>query len=125
MNIQQVGKTHNKSPGDIQNRVNQFRGTGVNFADLIREKVKPAELKFSAHAENRIKSRNITLTQELKDKLNRAVSDVAAKGGKNTVVLTDSSAFIVNVGSRTVVTAFDKSSMKESVITNIDSATII
>ena len=125
MNIQNVGKLQGSSPGDINNRVNKYRGTGVNFGDLIREKVKPQELKFSAHAENRLKSRGIELTDELKEKLNRAVSDVAAKGGKDTVVLTDSSAFIVNVSSRTVVTAMDLESMENNVITNIDSATIV
>ena len=124
MNISTV-KGHNKSPTIIDNRVNQFRGTGVNFGDLIKEKVQPRELKFSAHAESRIKSRNISMDSELKEKLNRAVSNVAAKGGRNTVVLTNDSAFIVNVQSRTVVTAMDREAMDENVITNIDSATII
>lgn len=124
MDIDRIGKS-NSSPGDLRNRVNQYRGTGVNFGDLIREKVQPQELKFSAHAEGRIKSRGIELTPELKTKLNHAVSNVAAKGGKDTAVISGSAAFIVNVSSRTVVTAMDSESMKDNVITNIDSATFI
>lgn len=124
MEIDRIGKGVNNA-GDLRNRVNQYRGTGVNFGDLIREKVQPQELKFSAHAEGRLKSRGIEVTPELKESLNRAVSNVAAKGGKDTAVFSGNEAFIVNVSSRTVVTAMDKETMKDNVITNIDSATFI
>ncbi len=122
--IDRVGNGLNES-GNVTNRVNQYRGTGVNFGDMIREKVQPQELKFSAHAESRIKSRGIEMTPELKSQLNKAVSNVAAKGGRDTAILAGDAAFIVNVQSRTVVTAMDRESMKDNVITNIDSATIL
>ncbi len=124
MNIDSVGKGAGSS-GDINHRINQYRGTGVNFGDLIREKVQPQELKFSAHAEGRLKSRGIEVTPELRLQLNQAVSNVAAKGGRDAAVITGDSAFIVNVQNRTVVTAMDREGMKDNVITNIDSATII
>ena len=113
------------SSGDIINRVNQVRGTGVNFGDLIRERVQPQDLKFSAHAESRLKSRGIEMTEELKGKLNEAASSAAAKGGRDTAIFAGDTAFIVNIQNRTVVTAMDRESMKNSVITNIDSATMI
>ncbi len=122
--IDRVGSAVNNSES-INNRVNQARGTGVNFGDLIRERVQPQELKFSAHAENRLKSRGIEITPELKQNLNQAVSNVAAKGGKDTAIFAGDTAFIVNVQNRTVVTAMDRESMKNNVITNIDSATIV
>jgi flagellar operon protein len=124
MMIDRVGTSVNGS-GDINSRINHARGTGVNFGDLIRERVQPQELKFSAHAESRLKSRGIELTSELKDKLNRAVSNVAAKGGRDTAIFAGDSAFIVNVQNRTVVTAMDRESMTNNVITNIDSATMV
>ncbi len=124
MNIDRIGNGVSESV-DLKNRVNQFRGTGVSFGDLIRERVQPQELKFSAHAESRLKSRGIELTPELKAQLNKAVSSVAAKGGKDAAVIAGDSAFIVNVSSRTVVTAMDRETMKDNVITNIDSATFI
>lgn len=124
MNIDRIGNGVGE-PIDLKSRVNQFRGTGVSFGDLIREKVQPQELKFSAHAESRLKSRGIELTPDLKAQLNQAVSNVAAKGGRDTAVITGDSAFIVNVSSRTVVTAMDRETMKDNVITNIDSATFI
>ncbi len=124
MKIDELGSSGNEA-ANIKNRVNQYRGTGLNFGDLIREKVQPQELKFSAHAENRIRSRGIDITPELKEQLNRAISDVAAKGGRDTAVIAKEAAFIVNVPNRTVVTAMDRDGMRENVITNIDSATII
>ncbi len=122
--IDRVGSAVSNSEA-INNRVNQARGTGVNFGDLIRERVQPQELKFSAHAESRLKSRGIEITPELKQNLNQAVSNVAAKGGKDTAIFAGDTAFIVNVQNRTVVTAMDRESMKNNVITNIDSATIV
>jgi flagellar operon protein len=110
---------------NLQTKVQQYRGTGVNFGDLLKEKVVPQELKFSAHAENRIRSRGIELNNELKQKLNSAVRDVASKGGKDALIFADKSAFIVNVPSRTVITAIDSGNFKENVFTNIDSAAII
>lgn len=124
MNIERVGPGSNE-PVDLKSRVNQFRATGVSFGDLIREKVQPQDLKFSAHAESRLKSRGIEMTPDLKAKLNEAVSNVAAKGGRDAAVIAADSAFIVNVSSRTVVTAMDREAMKDNVITNIDCATFI
>lgn len=124
MNIDRIGKGVDEQV-DLKTKVNQFRGTGVNFGDLIRDKVQPQELKISAHAEGRLKSRGIDLTPDLKSKLNQAVSNVAAKGGRDAAVISGDSAFIVNVSSRTVVTAMDRNAMNDNVITNIDSATFI
>ncbi|MGM0443815.1 MAG: TIGR02530 family flagellar biosynthesis protein [Fibrobacterota bacterium] len=110
--------------GSVKNRVNRYRDTGINFADLIKEKVQPEELKFSSHAENRIKSRGIKMDEEVRQKLNKAASRVAAKGGRDALLFMKDSAFIVNVKNRTVVTAMDSDSMKENVFTNIDSAAL-
>jgi flagellar operon protein len=125
MEILQIGEEIAGISQDLQTKVQQYRGTGVNFGDLLKEKVVPQELKFSAHAENRIKSRGIELDKELKQKIDKAVRDVASKGGKDALIFTDKSAFIVNVPSKTVITAIDSGSFKENVFTNIDSAAII
>lgn len=126
MSLEQIGNIQNRNGAvNLKNRVNSFRGTGVNFADLIKEKVQPQELKISTHAANRIKSRGIEMSDEVKAKLNQAVSDVAQKGGKDALLLMKNAAFIVNVPNRTVVTAMDKDNLKSNVFTNIDSATVI
>jgi len=124
MEVNQVGE-QSGMPQDLLNKVQQYRSTGINFGDLLKEKVVPQELKFSAHAESRIKSRGINLDKELKQKLDEAVRNVASKGGKDALIMAKESAFIVNVPSRTVVTALDSGILKENVFTNIDSAAVI
>lgn len=46
------------------------------------------------------------------------------KGIKESLVVVDSLAFIVNVPSRTVVTAMDQNESENNVFTNIDGAVI-
>ena len=47
------------------------------------------------------------------------------KGIKESLMIMDKLAFIVNVPSSTVVTALDSSASKEQVFTNIDGAVIV
>ena len=47
------------------------------------------------------------------------------KGIKETLVLVDSLAFIVNVPSNTVVTAMNQNETEENIFTNIDGAVIM
>ena len=94
----------------------------ADFANILKSKVD--ELKFSAHAQSRLKSRNIAMTPQVMEKLSKAVSGAQSKGAKNSLVLLADMAFIVNVPNRTVVTAMDGESIRDNVFTNIDSAVI-
>ena len=69
-------------------------------------------------------SRQIAMTPALMNKLESAVNGIAAKGGRDSLILTKSGAFIVNVPNRTIVTAMDGAQLKENIFTNIDSAVI-
>lgn len=95
---------------------------GSNFAEVLKSKVEG--LKFSAHAASRIKSRNIEMTPEIMDKLEKAVSGAAGKGSRDSLVLMKDLAFIVNIPNKTVVTAMDGDSIRDNVFTNIDSTVI-
>jgi len=97
--------------------------TDDKFGKLFESKV--SELRFSAHAATRIKSRNIDVTPEVMNKLENAVSDAAKKGARDSLILLNKNAFIVNIPNRMVVTAMDSSTLKENVFTNIDSAVIV
>ncbi len=81
-------------------------------------------LKFSAHALQRLKDRSITVDPELTQKLNGAVDKAAAKGIRESLVITEDGAWIVSVKNRTVITALDKGAIGGSVFTNIDGAVI-
>lgn len=82
-------------------------------------------LKFSNHAVDRMRSRGISMGPERLQKMAEAVDKAAKKGAKETLLMTDDSAFIVSVKNRTVITALDKATMKENVFTNIDSTVLI
>ncbi len=95
------------------------------FEEILRQKIdETSGLKFSKHAENRLRERNISLTSDQKEKLGNAVSKAGSKGVKDTLVLVDNLAFVVNVRSRTVITAVTSNELKENVFTNIDGAVI-
>lgn len=97
---------------------------GVSFNEIL-EKQLNGDVKFSQHALQRLQSRNIKLDEAAMDKLNGAVDKAAQKGAKESLILMNNLALVVSVKNRTVITAMDGSSMKDSVFTNIDSAVIV
>jgi flagellar operon protein len=82
-------------------------------------------LKFSTHALNRIKDRSISMSDDLKGKLEKAVDTAAQKGSKESLILSDNAAFIVSVKNKTVITVLDRNQMNGNVFTNIDSTVVI
>ena len=96
----------------------------VRFKDVL-EQVSLGELKFSAHAKERLASRNIQLSPADLAKIGNAVDKAAQKGARESLIMMDRLALVVSVKNKTVVTAVDSMSMKEHVFTNIDSAVII
>jgi len=102
-------------------------GTG-SFRDVLRTSQAPAvsqPLKFSAHAQQRLASRNIQLSSDDVAKMNAMADKAAAKGAKQSLFMMRDVAMVVSIQNRTVITAVDQSSMKENVFTNIDSAAVI
>lgn len=93
----------------------------VSFEDLLQNSL----VRFSNHAVKRLEQRGLALKPEQLQKIENAINDVAAKGGKESLILLKDMALIVNVNNRTVVTAMDGNKMKNNVFTQIDSAVII
>lgn len=83
------------------------------------------DVKFSKHAMQRMHSRNVTLSQSQLERLSEAMDKAGAKGARETLVLTDDAAYVVAPDNRTVISAFDRSSLREGVFTKIDSAVIL
>jgi flagellar operon protein len=83
------------------------------------------ELRFSGHAEKRLASRGIDLSPGELDRLREGVAKAGAKGSQTALVLLGDLSFIVNVRNRTVVTAMDPQTMKDGVVTNIDSTVLL
>ncbi len=82
------------------------------------------DLRFSNHAQKRMQSREIALTDEGLSRLSTAVDKAEQRGGKESLVLMDELAFIVNIRERLVVTAIDAGKRGEGVFTQIDSVVI-
>jgi flagellar operon protein len=93
--------------------------------DLFNAQAAQANIKFSGHAQVRLASRKITLSGDDIAKLGNAITKAAAKGARESLVLMDQAALVVSVPNRTVITAVDKSALKENIFTNIDSAMIL
>lgn len=79
------------------------------------------KIKFSNHAAKRIESRELQLSSTDMDKLQDAVNRAEAKGAKDSLVMMNNRAFIVNIPNKTVITALDMAQSNENIFTNIDS----
>lgn len=102
------------------------RTSRVPFNDLLHKRlVESSGLKFSAHAQERMRLRNIHLSDQDIAHINEAVSLAESKGARDTLVLLDHVGLIVNIKNQTVITAVDQNSLQRNVFTNIDSAVIV
>lgn len=101
---------------------------GVSFREVLKQKQDlstKSELRFSKHASERLTDRNINLTTEQFERLENGTKRAEAKGIKESLMIMDDLAFIVNVRNNTVITALDQKASNENVFTNIDGAVIV
>jgi flagellar operon protein len=94
-----------------------------SFNKIFKEKSE--KLKFSKHAGERLEERNITLSEEQMKRLEEATAKADEKGIKESLMLMDNMAFIINVKNSTVITAMEQTDNKENVFTNIDGTVIV
>ena len=100
-------------------------GANTPFAKVLDEKLTGQPVRLSQHAQDRLRSRGITLSENDMKKLAGAVDSVAQKGGKDSLIMMGDAALVVSVKNRTVVTAMDRQGMQGNVFTNIDSAVVL
>ena len=101
-------------------------GEGLSFQEVLQKKVEPdSNLRFSKHASVRLQQRGIDLTDGQLERLMDGTRKAGQKGIKDSLVIVDELAFIVNVPNSTVVTAMDSKDAVENIFTNIDGAVII
>ncbi|MBX7257138.1 MAG: hypothetical protein K1Y02_12315 [Candidatus Hydrogenedentes bacterium] len=98
----------------------------TDFAQWFnRELAGSSRVKFSAHATQRLRDRNIALTSADENRLSQAVDQAQAKGARESLILMDRLALVVNVPNRTVITALPQGETQNAVFTNIDSAVVV
>ena len=107
----------------------QPKNKGTSFENILKQKVdaesNTQEIKFSKHAMQRLTDRNIDLSSEQLDRLNKGARISNEKGIKESLVLMDEYAFIVNTQKNTVITAMEQGREGENVYTNIDGAVLV
>ncbi|MFN8455287.1 MAG: TIGR02530 family flagellar biosynthesis protein [Anaerolineae bacterium] len=97
----------------------------VNFDDLLQAQLgRPPAVRLSAHAQRRLQTRNIPFGSDEAVRLEQAVEKAASKGSRESLILMDDLALVVNIKNRVVVTAVDAESRKENIFTNIDSVVL-
>lgn len=83
------------------------------------------EVKFSAHALERLRQRELSLGAEDLGKIGEAVSKARSKGVHSSLVLLGDVALVASIKNNTIITAVDKDGLKDHVFTGIDGAVII
>ncbi len=115
--------TINNSVSQKTKNVNS--NTGKSFAEVLDENQRNMEVKLSAHARERLKQQNITISQQDMNRINEATAELQKKGSRESLMILRDLALVVNINNRTVITAVDKSRQKDRVFTNIDSTIIL
>ncbi len=108
-------------------RIGAPRANGSTPAGAFRAVLKEAEqsvagVRISAHAAARLQQRNIHLSAADMRKVSDAAGKLAAKGGRQSLVVMDNVNLVLDVRNRTVVTAVERWGRQQSIFTNIDSA---
>ena len=101
----------NKRHVTTQETVNS--NPSVSFQDVL----------LSKHAALRLNDRSINLSNDQMNRVADAIVKAGEKGIKDSLVLIDNVALVVNVKSRTIITAMNQEN--KNVFSNIDGAVII
>ena len=111
--IEQVGNQVSINP----------QSPSISFDSVFQQELE--KIKFSNHALKRLENRNIQLGDADISKIQSAVERAELKGSKDSLVMMEDTAFIVNIPNRTVVTAMAVGSSYENIFTNIDSVVFV
>jgi len=113
------------------NRVSDISQTAVkqehaaapaSFRDVFNGTL-TRHIQFTKHANTRLSDRNINLTDGQIKRVESGIERAGEKGIRDSLVLVDDVALVVNVRSRTVITALRNET--DNVFSNIDGAVIV
>ncbi|MDR2938904.1 MAG: hypothetical protein LBV08_01145 [Clostridiales bacterium] len=114
----------NQSRNIVNNINKQVDKPEGSFKSILNNEIdKNSGLQFSKHANQRILNRDIYISKEQMTRVEKGVSLAKEKGIKDTLVLVDNIALVININSNVVVTAINKNDNK--IFTNIDGAIVV
>lgn len=135
--IPNVSKVPGNKEVDVSNKLNgsvENNKKAEEFKGLLNKEVLKKEtenigqqhgINLSVHAARRMKERNLSMNGDEFFKIKDAISKLKTKGGKDSLVITENAAYIVDVDKNKVVTAIDKNDMSDNVFTKIDSTVFV
>ncbi|MCL1999421.1 MAG: flagellar protein [Turicibacter sp.] len=95
-----------------------------NFSQMLQQTIQSRQtVNFSKHANMRLNDRSIQLTGEQLERVNTGLNKAHARGIRDSLVLVDDVALVVNVKSKTVITAIGDD--RDNIFSNIDGAVIV
>lgn len=106
-------------------RVKKQAGNDLKFKKIFDESLQKQDnkLNISAHAQQRMRERNIKLEESDMDVLKDAISDLEKRGARESLMLYKDMAFIASIRNRTIITTMNNNEM--NIVTNIDSTIIV
>lgn len=107
---------------NLENKKINSQSFSENFESIFQAELE--KIKFSQHAVKRLEERRIKLTDEELSKISNAVEKAEIKGSRDSLIMMNSTAFIVNIPNRTIITAVPIGSNSENIFTNIDSVVL-
>ncbi len=111
-----------KIPSNEKQNIENLQFHQESFESLLNN-ISHSELQFSKHASMRLKSRDIQISNEQMKRIENGILKAKAKGIKDSLVLVDNIALVVNTRKNVVITAMKQE--QENVYTNIDGAVIV
>ena len=115
-----VGRVENRERPPLANPV--LHNEAPDFRSIMEKVAREKELQFSKHANMRLSSRNIQLTGEQMQRIEDGITRAQDKGIRDSLVLIDNIALVVNIANKVVVTALNQ---QDQIFTNIDGAVIV
>ncbi len=118
----QQNKPANKVYNDNENSASSFSEV-LNKTLTSKLNDSHNSVEFSKHAQLRLNARNITFSETQMSRIEKGMEQAREKGIKDSLMLVDNVALIVNIKNNVVVTAVEDS--KDKIFTNIDGAVIV
>ncbi len=119
---------HPQAPAEVKKQSKAERVNQDDFSKILDEKtntLSTQEISLSQHAQKRLEQRSINLDSNEYMKLKQALQSLQHKGGKESLVITDKAAYIMDVTNKKIVTAMNKQELQDNVFTKIDSTVFV
>lgn len=94
----------------------------TDFAKILKER---QDIQLSKHASERMEHRSIQLTPIDLARMSKKLEEAKEKGVKESLVIMEQGAFIVNAESKKIITAMDRTEMTSKIFTNINGTILI